>query len=282
MLTHSDLASLSSRDRIHLCEWHEHNKRKVRVLATRQNRLVSLPELVIDGASVVIVGQFNPATITPGSLAGEGLLGKDEALSATSPILTPRISVFDAAWLHCEATDNRLLFSTVEPLEFVRLCDVAAGVLSTFSPMLVSALGLNRSVHFPVASRAEWDAIGDTLVPKSDWENLLTLPGTKTVALMGVRPDDFVGHIQITIEPSFRMEPGVLGIYVDHNDHYALKKTEAQPSTREEFGSLLQTASVAPSAALVPMAKEVIMSHWQDSMARAERAIENVWQMRGR
>ena len=243
---------------------------------------MSLPEFKIDVASIVILGTFQASWITPASLAAEGLLGKDEALSARTPLLTPDLSIFDAAWLHAEITNNRVLFSTAEPAESIRLCDIANGVLALSPAPPVSAVGLNRNVHFQVASIKEWHAIGDKLVPKADWEDILSLPGTRALVLMGTRTDNFVGHVQITIEPSFKLGPGVFGVYMEHNDHYVLKEAAGQPASRLD---LLDPAKqepnyVASSASLIPMAKDIITSRWSNSMESAERAIENVWKMR--
>lgn len=243
---------------------------------------MNLPEFKIDTASIVMLGTFKASTITPASLAAEGLLGKDEALSARSPFLTPDVSIFDAAWLHAEVTRNRILFSTSDTVESIRLCDLASGVLMIPTSLPVSAIGLNRNVHFQVASATEWHNIGDRLVPKTDWEGILNLPGTRSLVLMGTRSDKFAGHVQITIEPSFKLGPGIFGVYIEHNDHYVLQETTGQPSSRLDLLDPAKQAPnyVAPSPSLAPMAKDIITSRWAGSMKRAEQAVENVWKMR--
>jgi hypothetical protein len=245
---------------------------------------MSLPELKIDAASVVILGTFQPLAITPASLATEGLLGKDEALSAQTSLLTPELCLFDAAWLHAEITSNRILFSTTDTAESIRLRDLANGVLAMSPAPPVSAVGLNRNVHFQVASVDEWHAIGDRLVPKADWNDILNLPGTRALVLMGARSDEYAGHIQISVEPSFKLGPGIFGVYMEHNDHYLLQEAEKQPASRQDLLDPVKQAPnyIPPNADLIPMAKTIISSRWDDSMKHAESAIENVWKMRMR
>ena len=242
-----------------------------------------MPELAVDGASIVFIGIFSPATVTPGWLASEGLLAKEVALSAVAPLITPRLTAFDAAWLHCEATDNRILFSTTEPAEFPSLCDLAVAFLtSSHETTKVAAVGLNRNVHFAVASSAEWHTIGDKVLPKTYWDPVLNLPGTQSAVVVGIRTDKFIGQVQVTVEPSSRMPPGSAGIYIEHNDHYGLRKVDTQPTSREQFLSPAeqQQLYVEPSAGLIPLAREIVTTKWEDSMARADRVIEAVWQMR--
>jgi hypothetical protein len=241
---------------------------------------VSLPELAINGVGIVILGRFTPKIFSPGWLATEGLLGKEEAISAQLELIVPNASIFTAAWLRCEVTDNRLAVSTSDPLEFERLRDVALGVLSTSPHPPVAALGLNRDVHFAVPSAAEWHAIGDQLSAKGVWDGTLKLPGTRSLVLQGIRPDNFLGYVQITVEPSMRMP---MGVYVQQNDHYLLRRIESQAVTREDAWSMHQEGSstIPPSPELISIAKEILTSKWADSMQRAEAVIERVWQLRG-
>jgi hypothetical protein len=244
---------------------------------------MTMPELVIDVASIVFLGKFSPAKLTPGWLASEGLIANEAALAAVTPLVTPQFVAFDAAWVHCEAAENRLLFSTAEPSELPSLCDLAVAFLSASRDTTkVAAIGLNRNVHFAVASSAEWHAIGDKVLPKEYWNPILHLPGTRSAVVVGVRPDDFVGQVQVTVEPSSLMPPGSVGIYIEHNDHYGLSKVAVQPASREQFVTPAgqQDFSVQPSADLIPMAREIITEKWEDSMARADTVIEAVWQMR--
>lgn len=243
---------------------------------------MSLPELKIDSASIAIVGTFKPQALTPAALAASGLLGKDEALSALSPVLVPNLSLFDASWLHAEITANRALISTSDPAESVRLCDVATGILAMAPVPAVSAVGLNRDVHFQIESAEEWHTIGDRLIPKTNWDDVLKLPGTRGLVVQGNRSDNYVGYVQVTVEPSFRMPPGTVGMLVGHNDHYMLKKATAQPLSREEFldPAMQEPNYVEPSTDRVPMAKDIINSKWAQSMKHAEQVIERVWNLR--
>lgn len=233
------------------------------------------PEVVIDGVAIVIRGYFNPAIVSPGWLLAQELINADEFLEAKVPLVTPEFGQFETAWFDGQVTKDTLQLSTVHATEFERLRDVAIGILSTlpFTPIL--ALGINRQVHASVGSREEWHAIGDVLAPKEPWGDALHLPGTKSLTLWGVRQDLEGGRIHVTVEPSVRVP---LGIYVAHNDHYALTKVERQPQDREELWE--EENPEPPTSDKIPHAIEILTERWRDSMQRAERLFGQVWAMR--
>lgn len=231
----------------------------------------------IEGASVVLVGSFNPAIISPGWLLANGLIGKEEANEARPEIIIPDISIFTAAWLRAEVTHERMLLSSAEPQEFERVRDLAVGILNVLEHTPVALLGLNHEVHIAATSVESWHKIGDILAPKEVWEPELRLPGTRNVTIEGQRSDQFAGHVQVTVQPSVRVYPG---IYIAHNDHYILRTVEKQPQTREDFGDpeLAERKKISPSPDHIPIGIKILTEKWADSLARSEAVFRKVMQ----
>ena len=186
------------------------------------------PEL--SDVQVVLLGNFNPAILTPAWFALHELLPEAIAETAELNVAHPNVVGFSAEWLQLDATQERLKVSTMrEP--YVRLHDL---VLKMFEEHLyhtpLRAFGINRSVHFRVASFEERDRIGRLLAPLEPWEpwasnlNLAGVHGGMTSLTMSqYEPDGRPagGRINVTVEPSVRIAKGRSGIYVRVNDHYA-------------------------------------------------------------
>jgi hypothetical protein len=95
--------------------------------------------------------------------------------------------------------------------------DFVFGLYATVKTKHLTAVGLNHDTHFAVPSMEVWHKIGHLLVPKEQlWRNLLKDPGTLSVSIRGKRDDDLNGEINVKVEPSLRIHPG---IYINLNDH---------------------------------------------------------------
>jgi hypothetical protein len=230
----------------------------------------------IDSASVVVKGHFNPTIFSPAWLAVEGIISKEDSAEATIEIIAPQIAVIQLPWVRCQVDDTSLQLTTADPQEFLRLRDLGVAILNVLRHTPVGAVGLNRAVHFGVSDPQRWHAIGDTLAPKEPWDGVLDVVGTGSVTVQGVRPDDYLGHVQVTVEPSMRVQPG---IFVAYNDHHLLQKSERRIRSREEM--VPQPKYITPDNKLIPMALDVITNNWETSMTRADLIIARVASMGG-
>lgn len=226
------------------------------------------PTLSIQTASIVVRGQFNPAILSPGWLLAEGLLGPKEALDVQSQVILNQLSQFHVSWLQCQVTEDQMAVMTDEPPEFERLRDVVVGILKTLPHTTVGAMGLNRTFHFQMPSWDDWHELGDSLAPKSFWEQFLHLPGTETVSIHGKRTDEFAGGLLVTVQPSRVVKTG---IYVAVNDHYVLEKVESQPATRSEARLMDHPLVVEPSADRISLVLEILTEKWLNSVDSAEK-----------
>jgi hypothetical protein len=239
-----------------------------------------LPQLEIDSVSLILRGNFNPAIFSPGWLLAQGLIGPREANDAKPEAIVPHVSVFTVGWLRCQVTDDLLELSTADTQEVERLRDIATGILRTLDQTPVSFLGINRQVHYRFEDERPWHLLGDLLVPKEHWEPHLRLPGTRSVAVQGVREDKYAGRVMVTVEPSVRVHPG---LFIQYNDHFALQTVESQPTTREDFGlpERNEVAEVEPSFTRIPLALEILTDHYFDSLSRASEVISHLLNLEG-
>ena len=201
-------------------------------------------ETVISGVSIVLVGKFNPAIFTPAWFALHDLLPAGVAENAALQVAHQQITAFKTDWLHFEVTLDVCKFETVQA-PHIRVADLA---IRTFREHLnhtpLTALGINRDVHFRVGEAAERDRIGRTLVPVEPWgpwRDELELDGEHSgmtsVTMSQLRPAERPdgGGINIKVEPSKRIKERRLGVYVNVNDHY-----DAVPDSPDANARLMQ------------------------------------------
>lgn len=220
----------------------------------------------LDSASVVIRGHFNPAVFSPAWMHAQGLVGAEETLDADVEIVSPKITRFTLQWLKLQVDLDGLLLLTTEPEEFERLRDAAVGILETLKHTPVGVLGLNRDMHIHIDSFEKWHAIGDLLVPKDRWSEVLHLAGMRSVTLWGAREDDEAGRVQVTVEPSNLLPQS---IYVGVNSHFDLE--HAPTPDRRDAAWSLDPIDLVPSSDKVPRAVEQLRDKWASTLAHSDR-----------
>ena len=175
----------------------------------------------------MLIGEFNPAIITPWWLVHVGFLSADDAQQLTEVTTLPRLSIFQAAWLRCDARDDGLFqFSTSQSLEYDRLRDLVLGVLRTLPHVPLGAMGLNRDFHFQSSSPDVWHSIGDRLIPKKFWQSHLKLPRGRSLQLRVSETMSMRVTYVLRIEPS-NVVP--IGVFVEYNDHYVFARMCGEP-----------------------------------------------------
>ena len=201
----------------------------------------------ISGVTIVLLGNFNPAIFTPAWFALHGLLPESAATNAELQVAHQRSTAFSTDWLRLTVTADRFAVETSQP-PHIRPRDLVARVFrERLSHTPISALGINRDVHFQVPSLAERDQIGRTLAPVKPWGAWgqdLGLDGEHggmtSLTMSQLRPEGRPtgGKVNVTVEPSNRIGDGRLGIYVGVNDHYQSEGTG--PGAGEHLIGLLE------------------------------------------
>lgn len=236
--------------------------------------MLSVP-VSLGQVTVVLKGNLNPSIFSPAWLLSQGVVGNAEYEEAEIEVISRDITSFKCAWIDLFASVDTLQLSTRVDAEFERLRDAAIAILRSLPHTPIAVLGINRIVHFRVESTEAAHRIGDTLVPKEPWRDVLEFPGMRAVTVWGVRPGTQAGRVQVTVEPSNAIPNGV---FVAHNDHYELTERESHPSGRDEGWLLGDQAPVEATSDKLPLAVGLLADDWKNSMNRAEAVIQRVYE----
>lgn len=189
----------------------------------------------INGVSIVLVGNLNPAIFHPAWFVANNLLNKD--LRTEVEIIHSGIAVFKVIdWLQVRVEPNRFVVETQEP-PFVRISDL---VVKTFGEALIHTpifkMGINRAVHFCVGDEETRDKIGKKLAPQEAWgEWASCIAGEKREKHGGMvsltmeqtdLDDRDMGHIRAKVEPSLLIKDRS-GIFIEVNDHYEISNADS-------------------------------------------------------
>ena len=183
----------------------------------------------LSGVELVFVGKLNPAIFTPAWFAMHKLLPDGIAESAKLEVAHDEMTAFSTDWLRLRVTTTQLqLLATV--LSYVRLVDLAR---RTFGEHLrhtpLTALGINRYVHFRVQHPIDRTRLGRTLAPVTPWGKWAAALGTDdthggmtSLTMTQVHPSDrsHDDRINVRVEPSTAVGHGLTGVFVVVNDHF--------------------------------------------------------------
>jgi len=238
---------------------------------------MALPDVEVEGATIVVLGRFNPAIFSPAWLRLHNLIGAVEASEADVKMIIPPAAVFSTEWLSVDVRHDRMQLGTAMPQEVERLRDTAIGVLSVLPETPISAVGINRDVHWATPSREKYDWFGDELAPKKFWDRHLKLSGTQDLTIRAVRPDNWAGYILVSVQPSTLVKP--CGVYAMVNDHALLRKVPSQPRSRADTPPIEAQDTIEPSRDLIPLALEVLRDEWPSRMVQADRVLGSLIHM---
>ena len=206
------------------------------------------PELAHDNLMIVVLGEFDPMQIIPRWLRDEDLIGPEDFDSHQIEVISPGVTA--------------VTFGSIQ-LQ-----------VKTDSMQIIAALGINRHVHFGLTGE-ERHAIGDALAPKSLWQGVTDLPGTQTLTITGVRNDGFGGTVNITVQPSNQINPGV---FVAINAHFNLVPTPI-PATRDANADP-EVGNPVRSAEKVPIAVKILTGQFSASRKRTQAIIDRIYSLR--
>ena len=224
----------------------------------------------ITSVSLVMLGSFNPAILTPAWFAWRGLLPEKTVDIADLKVAHPMVTEFEAEWLSLQVMPERFSISTTQS-PFVRLEDLAVRIFREHLPHTrLKAMGINREVHFQVNSFEVRDRVGRLLAPIEPWgewgkelEPDGKHGGMISLTMRQVKPGGrpIGGHINVTVEPSARVGENRTGIYVRVNDHFEVENPEGE-STTTEVVTMLQ-------------------GNFDESLRRADQIIDHLMSLGG-
>jgi hypothetical protein len=166
--------------------------------------------------SFVVVGQFNPAIVTPAWLGFNNIIQRGEAETANINMVSEQVSSYTVEWLKVQITQDRFSIETGEPTKFMPLRDVFLQIFQLLSQTPVSAMGLNFSYLIDTNSEDDWHKIGHQLAPKQFWSEYLQDPGMVEVTIAGGNEEIKDDRIRVSVRPV-----GPKRVRVDFNHHFS-------------------------------------------------------------
>lgn len=170
--------------------------------------------------SIVVVGQFNPAIVTPSWLEREQLAAPEEVAASHLKLIHPDVSEFSIGEKNVQLLRDRLTLTTSDTRFEDPMRDLAVGILGVLRHTPTTKVGLNYEAHFKMLTTDSWHEKGHQLAPKEPWSALTKKPGLMRLTMRdNERPD---GYRDITVGP---LSPQMLRVFI--NDHYELGQPEA-------------------------------------------------------
>jgi hypothetical protein len=220
--------------------------------------------------NVVLLGEFDPLQITPRWLRQMDLIGAEDYESYSTEIVSAKATIVSFGSIQLQVLPDSLHVTTDAPAEVEAARDLAVGILLSNGSPEISALGINRMVHFE-AEVTHYHAIGDTLTPKDLWNDVLRLPGMLNLGMTGTRDDGYAGSINVQVQPSVIVRPGV---FVSVNDHYNLN--HADPPSDRNTPADPEQGNPQRSPDKIPIAVKILTEGFGRSRSRAEAVIDLV------
>jgi len=185
--------------------------------------------LEIVGVSIVLVGDFNPAIFQPLWFSSQGLIPAAEAREVKELVVHPELTAFKLPWVQLQVTHKQFIASTTQESHFEAVRDLVVGIFSLLKHSPIQKMGINLEQHYKFADVERYKEFGHKLAPKEVWRKTLTDPGLLTMVVVQQRRHDaFHGQIQVLLEVSSKIVPG---IFFRVNDHFDLPTIEGVSGT---------------------------------------------------
>lgn len=228
------------------------------------------PEPASDGMTVVVLGKFDPMAITPPWLRQMDLIGPEDYESYHTEIISLGATIVSFGSIELRVLPESMQVATDAVADVETARDLAAGILLSKGVPGISGMGINRMVHFKVTLE-DYHAIGDALTPKDLWDSVLHLPGMLNVGIAGVRDDGYGGAVNVQVQPSTTIQPGV---FVSVNDHYTL--AHADPPADRNTPPEAPHATLEHSSDKIPVAVKILTDEFSTSRNRAQAIIDRI------
>jgi hypothetical protein len=208
-----------------------------------------IPE--VSGASIVLLGSFNPRIFQPEWFARQRLLAQEQVDAADIKVIVPQISHFETEQFVLHVTEDRFTVFSKSNTNPVPLRDLVQGTFFILEHTPVSAMGMNHYAHIPLGTEEAWHQIGDKLAPKEGWREVLEeRPGMGSLTILSGIIEPGRRRYAIKVEPSLQVK---FGVYFEVNEHH--QAPEADP-----LKSLMKTLS----------------EKWEEAAQYADRVIDHI------
>ncbi len=174
---------------------------------------------VLAGTQVVLLGSFNPAIFQPEWFVRQNLLTAEEVEGPNTKVnvVHAQVAQFETESFAVQVTTERFLATSKPNTPGVLLRDLVVGAFSVLEHTPVTAMGINRTMHFRMPSEAAWHQLGDRLAPKDAWRDILgnevggNQPGMLTFEVLASRNDKPEIPLRVKVQPSAKVKPSRRG-----------------------------------------------------------------------
>ncbi len=173
----------------------------------------------LEGAAIVLKGDFNPKIFQPAWLAANNLIRAAESDAAEIQVVHHDLTQFSSDWLTVQVLPEQFHASASDIAHAKPLCDLVQGIFTLLEHTPVKAMGVNRLMHFRLDNAEKFQSFGDMLAPKQVWDTVLTGSGLVSQTIRGTRPGKPSKAVRVKVESSVKITPN--GVYVEVNEHFA-------------------------------------------------------------
>ena len=184
----------------------------------------------ISACSIILIGQFNPAIFHPAWLQSKNIEHQD-ASSDGDLIVHRDVASFTIDARTYSVRTDRFQIET-RSIPWISILDITTKIFGEhLHHTPITAIGVNRTVHFKLPSISSRIKLGRMLAPIEPWDDFGRGMDTDDLNLTGGlqnltmrRKSSFRGMeflTNVTIEPSVRVE-GNTAVYMHVNAHHAL------------------------------------------------------------
>lgn len=177
----------------------------------------------LESLTIALIGSFNPGIFQPAWFAAQKLISDDEAEKATIHLITSDVAVFSLGWASVSVEKDKFVVECLQPPFYEATRDLVLGTFRVLRHTPANMLGINRTCHFQIEGREEMLRLGHLLAPKEYWTGVLTNPLLRKMVMLSERTDGKKGAVNVTIEPSLRVNSGV---FIQVNDHFENKEEQ--------------------------------------------------------
>ena len=196
------------------------------------SRLTIQPD--VEDTTIVFIGSFGPEQFQPRWFSANDLIGEAEAKQAQVDVVSQVATRFRIATTDMTVMVEENRFSVSVPVFVDSAFDL---ILNTFERVLpgqsISALGINKTVHFDAGSNdartrvgkmlappQQWGSFGDLIMKDNESGDPTKIGGMVSLSMRRTRSDGS-GTVTARIEPSVKLP--LTGIYLTINDHFDIK-----------------------------------------------------------
>lgn len=216
-----------------------------------------------DTATIVVVGEFNPAIFHPQWFGRHELLRPaevDQASDSVELVVSNGMVNFKVDWLEMQITPRRLWAKALDASHFRPLRDLIAGIFQIQNDIPVEFLGLVRTMIREVTSEKEYLQMGDRLASGQVWDGVLGEPRLLSLEMGGEARTEEASNIRVQVRPAPGNDEG-FAIAFEVREEYFAEKMHGDHDSGETSAGL---------------ASEIVNRQWSDFSEHADSVVADM------